>query len=105
VTAARALALALAALAAGPWPGNVRELQNVLELAALHAGSADIDLFHLPADVRARAPAGPSRSAMPERDEILAALVACGGNRAAAARRLGISRVTLWKRLRGGEPA
>jgi DNA-binding NtrC family response regulator len=96
----RILPAALAALEACPWPGNVRELQNVLEFAALQAGADDVDLPHLPPDVRALVP---GRAAMPERAEILAALDACGGNRAAAARRLGISRVTLWKRLKDEE--
>jgi two-component system response regulator HydG len=94
---------ALAALEACPWAGNVRELQSVLEFAALQAGNADIDLGHLPPDVRALAPGASSEqraAAMPDRGEILAALEASGGNRAAAARRLGISRVTLWKRLK-----
>ena len=94
---------ALAALEACPWPGNVRELQNVLEFAALQAGDADIEPDHLPPDVRALAPGVSSErraAAMPDRAEILAALEASGGNRAAAARRLGISRVTLWKRLK-----
>lgn len=97
------LPAALAALEACPWPGNVRELQNVLEFAALRAGHDDIDLAHLPPDVQALAPAAPQRASMPGRAEILAALEASGGNRAAAARRLGISRVTLWKRLKDGE--
>ena len=94
---------ALGALERYAWPGNVRELQNVLEFAALQAGAADVDLAHLPPDVRALAPAAPGRIAMPDRAEIVAALEACGGNRAAAARRLGISRVTLWKRLKDEE--
>ncbi len=99
----RILRPALAALEACPWQGNVRELQNVLEFAALQAGSADIALEHLPRDVQALAPGastGQRAAAMPARAEILAALEASGGNRAAAARRLGISRVTLWKRLK-----
>jgi transcriptional regulator of acetoin/glycerol metabolism len=99
----RILPEALATLEACPWPGNVRELQNVLEFAALQAGAADVDLAHLPPDVRALAPGAPGRTTMPDRAEILAALEACGGNRAAAARRLGISRVTLWKRLKDEE--
>ncbi len=99
----RILQRALAALEASPWPGNVRELQNVLEFAALQAGEADVELDHLPPDVRALAPGAPREqraAAMPDRAQILAALEASGGNRAAAARRLGISRVTLWKRLK-----
>jgi PAS domain S-box-containing protein len=100
----RITAAALEALAVCRWPGNVRELQNVLEFAALQAGDADVDFDHLPAELRGRCPrpepAGRRAVAMPSDDELRAALEACGGNRAAAARRLGISRVTVWKRLR-----
>ena len=35
-----------------------------------------------------------------ERDELLEVLKACGGNRSEAARRLGVSRVTIWKRMK-----
>jgi transcriptional regulator with PAS, ATPase and Fis domain len=108
---------ALEALAAYHWPGNVRELQNVLEFAALRAGGQPIGLDHLPEEIRARAgrevgirmadgPRGrPGNGGTPqcpnvERDALTAALDATGWNRAAAARRLGISRVTLWKRMK-----
>jgi DNA-binding NtrC family response regulator len=94
-------AAAVAALSACTWPGNVRELQNVLEFAALQAGDGDIGLEHLPAELRgACAPAARRPGAMPGAEEIRAALEACGGRRAEAARRLGISRGTLWKRMR-----
>jgi transcriptional regulator with PAS, ATPase and Fis domain len=96
---------ALALLRAYRWPGNVRELQNVLEFAALRAGGQPVGVAHLPEGMRAPASAAPGgkeaggRAALtPER--ILATVEACGGNRAEAARRLGISRVTLWKRLK-----
>jgi transcriptional regulator with PAS, ATPase and Fis domain len=106
---------ALDALAAYPWPGNVRELQNVLEFAALRAGGQPIGLDDLPDEIRGRAergdriPDGPhapgdkmskSESGNLGREAITVALDATGWNRAAAARRLGISRVTLWKRLK-----
>jgi transcriptional regulator with PAS, ATPase and Fis domain len=106
---------ALAALEAHRWPGNVRELQNVLELAALRAGAGILELAHLPEELRRPAPSprGPPGSAIAARrgsragalpaEEILAALERSGGNRAEAARRLGISRVTLWKRLKALE--
>jgi PAS domain S-box-containing protein len=110
---------ALEALAAYRWPGNVRELQNVLEFASLRAGAGMIRREHLPEEVRragdappaavAASPLPPVRRASDlEPSRIQATLAQCGGNRAEAARRLGISRVTLWKRLRqmagsGGE--
>jgi two-component system response regulator HydG len=105
---------ALRVLTAYPWPGNVRELQNVLEFAGLRAGGGAIDLEHLPEEVR-RPPAAPARpgaadpgpaQAAQDRagalalEQILAMVERCGGNRAEAARRLGISRVTLWKKLK-----
>lgn len=102
---------ALDRLRAYPWPGNVRELQNVLEFALLRAGGGKIEESHLPDEVRrgpttkeAPAPAAsPSRergAVMIDRERVLAVLAEAGGNRAEAARRLGISRVTLWKRLK-----
>jgi PAS domain S-box-containing protein len=84
------------ALAARPWPGNVRELQNVLEFAALNAGGRPVSAAHLPPDPAA----GPPRLPLDERAELERALARCGGNRTLAARSLGISRVTLWKRLK-----
>jgi two-component system, NtrC family, response regulator HydG len=101
---------ASAALAAWRWPGNVRELQNVLEFAALQAGNEDLDVEHLPPELRgvgaATPPAARHGPGSPTDEQIRAALQACDGNRTAAARRLGISRVTLWKRLKPrAEPA
>ena len=104
---------ALARLRAYRWPGNVRELQNVLEFAALRAGGGLIEAAHLPDELLGPAPAaeGPvgqrpaDAAGRPEalgREELLAVVESCGGNRAEAARRLGISRVTLWKRLKRG---
>ncbi|HSM91591.1 MAG TPA: sigma 54-interacting transcriptional regulator [Anaeromyxobacteraceae bacterium] len=104
---------ALARLREYPWPGNVRELQNVLEFAALRAGAGLIDVAHLPEEIRTRRHPGqgaavdaPARRGAPPRvadldaAQLRAIVESCGGNRAEAARRLGISRVTLWKRLK-----
>jgi transcriptional regulator of acetoin/glycerol metabolism len=97
----------VAALVAYGWPGNVRELQNVLEYAALQAGAGSIGVEHLPAEVRAAPPAAttePMARATAEpganRDAVVGALEACQWNRSRAAARLGISRVTLWKRMK-----
>jgi len=89
-------------LRAYSWPGNVRELQNVLEFAALRACGGAIEEAHLPDTVRQAAPvAVQGRTALKlDREQVLGVLAEAGGNRAEAARRLGISRVTLWKRLK-----
>ncbi|HSN15711.1 MAG TPA: propionate catabolism operon regulatory protein PrpR [Anaeromyxobacteraceae bacterium] len=98
------------------WPGNVREMENVLErVAVLFAGRpvgaavglaalAEVlpELFAGPAspDAAAARPAGlrATRRAQ-ERAHILRVVEECGGNHTAAAKRLGIGRSTLWRKL------
>jgi PAS domain S-box-containing protein len=100
--AARLSEDALAALQAHCWRGNVRELQNVLEYAVLQSGDGEIRREHLSEDVLhpPEAPPAASRPPQDERQETLDALERAGWRRAAAADMLGISRVTLWKRMR-----
>jgi len=107
-------------LAAQLWRGNVRELRNVLEQAALLGDSSRIDgeriaqvlretgIEQLESPLPAAQPASAERLAIRplaeqvaelERRAIAAALNACGGNKAAAAKMLGISRATLYERL------
>ncbi len=92
-------------LLAHPWPGNVRELHGVVESAALAAEGAMIEVVDLPPEFLASAPdraMGPIvRTVNPhQRRQFQAALAHAGGNRAAAVRLLGISRSTLYRRLR-----
>lgn len=94
---------ALELLCAYEWPGNLRELENALRRARAFARCGEIRVEHLPADIRTpRAPAnryvGPSDSA-DERESIRTALRASEGNKARAARTLGMSRGTLWAKL------
>jgi len=102
---------ALTALASHQWPGNVRELRNVLEQAAmltdnLRLGELDFTAI-LPAPAAAALRGEPARSLRPlpqliaeiERNSIESALAATGGNKASAAKLLGISRATLYERL------
>jgi len=102
---------ALAALRAYRWPGNVREFQNVLEYAALQGGDGEIRAEHLPAEVReAAAPcvAPATVRCEDERRALVDALERTGWNRTRAAVLLGVSRVTLWKRMKRhgvGDPA
>jgi transcriptional regulator with PAS, ATPase and Fis domain len=99
---------AMEQLLAYDWPGNVRELINAVEYAFVLCPQGEITCEHLPAKIGARVePVGVDRSeSMPggvqqeERRKLLKALRASGGNKTAAARLLGISRVTLWKRLK-----
>jgi two-component system NtrC family response regulator len=101
---------ALAVLRSYPWPGNVRELRNAIE-HALTIGAGDrITRSDLPAHVIAGARPAAGRITQPllpipsleeaERDLIVRALDATGGNKLQAARLLRISRHRLYDRLR-----
>ncbi len=98
----RVTAAALGALQSYAWPGNVRQLINALEYAAITCREEEIGVSDLPGYLTAGPAASPAaRRRGPLKPEaVRAALAATGGNRAAAARALGVSRVTLWKRMR-----
>jgi two-component system response regulator HydG len=115
-------------LLACAWPGNVRELHNAIERAVVFAEGDRIDAADLPEPTRpsggptpggvasppvAPSPASPGAGAVSpvgitegetleavERAHILAVLEAAGGNRAEAARRLGIGSATLFRKLK-----
>ena len=98
---------ALAMVLRHPWPGNIRQLRNVLERVVLLSGDAEeLCPAHLPpelhvAPVHARSVVDDDLSlAEAERLHIGRVLARCGGNRLQAARMLGITRSTLYKRLR-----
>ncbi|MEK7474934.1 MAG: sigma-54 dependent transcriptional regulator [Candidatus Coatesbacteria bacterium] len=82
------------------WPGNVRELRNVLERAViLHEGTGSIEPAHLP-PLSGPATAGSATLTDIEREHILRVLEHHGGNQTKAAKALGISRNTLWEKLK-----
>lgn len=88
---------ARAELAGRDWPGNLRELGAALDVAAALCEGRVIDLPDLPAPIRpAAAPAAP---ALPGED-LQQVLDACGWNMARAARRLGVNRSTILRRVR-----
>ncbi|HVR63656.1 MAG TPA: sigma-54 dependent transcriptional regulator [Polyangia bacterium] len=111
---------AYAALSAYPYPGNVRELAHAIEHAVVLAGGGEITLDHLPAAIAEAAPTGRPKSApVPasaaaantitplseavrafEKAHLLKVLAAAGGKRVRAAELLGISRKSLWEKLR-----
>jgi two-component system response regulator HydG len=95
---------ARAALLACSWPGNVRELASAVEAAVALARRGEVGLEHLPSCARGpqadgRAASEPRSLAEVEREHILATLEAVHGNKAQAARLLGINRMTLYKKL------
>jgi len=105
------------------WPGNIRELRNAINRAVLLATSGLIQPEHLRTEAYAprtgrgsgRPNSEPAAAAAPatplprvdtpmdpeeeERQRILAALAACGGNQTRAAKLLGIARRTLTSKL------
>jgi DNA-binding NtrC family response regulator len=85
-----------------PWPGNVRELENVMKrIAALHRLDEVLDADALlPFLSRAsEADPGPRRPA-DDRADIVAAWERSGGNKSRTAALLGVSRKTLYARLK-----
>jgi len=100
--------LAMRLLRAYDWPGNVRELFGVVESSAIRAGGTRVEAQHLPASVRDPAAAGGAGSGKryrageegDERGAIEAALASAEGSRTKAAEILGMSRTTLWRRMR-----
>lgn len=104
---------AMAALETFPWPGNIRQLENVVQQAVLVSSGPDLRLEHLPQPVREYLPAanGGNRHHLSadsllhnreliERNVIQRALANNGFSRARAASALGISRVTLYKKMK-----
>ena len=112
-------AAAEAALERYEWPGNVRELRNALAYAFAIGEGEVLELADLPPEIAApgqidaevavapeAAPAephaagAPAAEASPELRRIRDALARTAGNRDRAAKLLGLSRVTLWRRMR-----
>ena len=92
---------AIQALTAHEWPGNLRELKAVIVAAASCRCSGGIALSDLPEQYRCTAPAVPMAALdRAERDVIVMALRNAGGNKVQAARELGLSRTTLYARIR-----
>jgi DNA-binding NtrC family response regulator len=93
----------MAVLRRHTWPGNVRELENVIERALVLGASPLITLDDLPDRLKDRPShsgrVGGRRLADVEREHIVRTLRAVAGNKAAAARVLGLNRKTLYRKL------
>ena len=95
---------ALAALIHRPWPGNAREIEKVLRLAAIRASGSCLHPEHLdesPSPKRAtRSGEAPRTLAELEHQAMNDALQETEGNVTAAAKRLGVARSTLWRKMK-----
>jgi two-component system response regulator AtoC len=100
------------AMCSWSWPGNVRELDNLLQAAFVLGEGPVLTLDELQPELRGEEP--PTSPALPappapvdiqelERRELLDAWKRFGGNRGAMSEALGISRSTLYRRLREHE--
>jgi DNA-binding NtrC family response regulator len=95
---------AMTLLARYRWPGNIRQLQNALEQALVQATDGVITPDDLPAAVaRVTSAVAVAFEALPfetELDRVTRSIERHNGNHTQAAAELGISRTTLWRRLR-----
>ncbi len=91
------------------WPGNIRELENVLGHACMMSEGESIEVRDLPSHLQRVAPRGPDLTeevaplAEMHRHHVLRTLERTGGNKAAAAKLLGINRATLYRLLKRTE--
>ena len=86
------------------WPGNVRELKNAIEYACVLCTNRELQVRHLPPKI---VPPGEDKPLQDdgarqylERENFLQVLRECDGNQSEVARRLEVSRVTVWKRIK-----
>jgi two-component system response regulator HydG len=105
---------ALRALEAFAWPGNIRQLENAVQQAVLTSAGNELKLHHLSPQVLARGDGPTATIPLPngfdgtlkqsreatERANILRALEKAGQSRTRAAQMLGVSRVTLYKKMK-----
>ena len=85
------------------WPGNVRELRNAIEYAFVLCPETAIGIEHLPPKIIAGGYSFFSKNNLKssrEKKELICTLQATGGNQSQAAKKLGVSRVTIWKRIK-----
>ncbi|MFH0825728.1 MAG: sigma 54-interacting transcriptional regulator [Pseudomonadota bacterium] len=89
-----------------PWPGNIRELANAVEHAFVHSKGILIhesdlphNIINAPPVLAAKTAGSQERLDQVEREMIIKELEAANWKKSAAARRLGMSRATLWRKM------
>ena len=97
---------AMEALLNYSWPGNVRELRNAIEYASVLCPGGWIGKDHLPPKIIVGNKLAPSNTRsspaywQEERERLIHTLRRFRGNQSETARALGLSRVTIWKRIK-----
>ncbi|MBM4149657.1 MAG: AAA family ATPase [Lentisphaerae bacterium] len=91
---------AVAALRSYPWPGNVRELRNAVEYALITCRTQEVSPQDLPPELAAGRDGSRDSDHGSERNRIARAIEQAGGSRDEAAALLGISRATLFRRMK-----
>ncbi|MBW2593575.1 MAG: sigma 54-interacting transcriptional regulator [Deltaproteobacteria bacterium] len=102
---------AMRSMVAYTWPGNIRELRNSVEYAFVLARGKSIGSEHLPEKITTYDPVdtGPIKNersngmvqvGLSEREKLINALQQADGNQTRAAKILGVSRITVWKRIK-----
>lgn len=83
------------------WPGNVRELKSAIESAVIRCQRSIVEADDLPPEISSSTfgPVPNSVAVEEQAERLRVALARTGGNRAAAARLLGVSRATLYRRF------
>ncbi|MBU8848062.1 MAG: sigma 54-interacting transcriptional regulator, partial [Desulfobacterales bacterium] len=102
---------AMRLMVAYPWPGNIRELRNSVEYAFVLARGKSIGSEHLPEKITSFNSLdtrlskriehnGIVKVGLSEKEKLLNALQQADGNQTRAAGILGVSRITVWKRIK-----
>jgi len=83
------------------WPGNVRELQSAIQYAIIKSKNQNIQSYHFPLELKGHKVEQHSRGPSHKLDagSVQDAITRCGGNKAKAARFLGVGRATLYRFL------
>jgi len=87
------------------WPGNIRELQNVVQFATVRCPEPLIRPEDLPAEIREARAVDPEPYRKLDADSVRSALADTAGNKARAARLLGVGRATLYRFLNENKPS
>ena len=86
------------------WPGNIRELSNAIEYAMIMGKGNYIEFSDLPPELKGEGPKETFKGSQDyegqERGEILRVLAVHNGHRGEAAKALGMSRATLWRKMK-----
>jgi transcriptional regulator with GAF, ATPase, and Fis domain len=95
---------ALAVIMDYRWPGNIRELQSAIRFALVRARGRIVTPEHLPLELKQWKLKRPARGPAPklQAQDVQSALAQTGGNKAKAARILGVGRATLYRFLANG---